>query len=68
MNGKLSWVLGSVIAAMFAVIIGMTNYIASGVDARLDMIDQRVSRANERLNEMDRRLAVLEFKVEGRTP
>lgn len=57
------WVYRSVIAMMSAIILYETNYVASTISGRIDMIDARDIRQIERLNDIDRRLAVLEDRI-----
>jgi hypothetical protein len=74
-DGKIIWLLGAVITGMFTIILGMTAYIMTTLGNTTDTITMRIEgeahridRVADRENDIDRRLAVVEFKTEGKTP
>lgn len=59
-GGKLTeWILG----AMLAAVLAMTGYIAANMNDRLDGEANRINRANNRLNSVCERIAVVERQL-----
>jgi hypothetical protein len=61
----------AIIIAMFTIIIAMTGYIVTqfnrgteDLKSSIGMVNDRISRTNERMNELDRRLAVAEDRIQ----
>lgn len=52
-----------VMGAMFAIIMGMTAYIAENINGKIDMIDQRDVRIVQRINTFGERMAVVEDRL-----
>jgi hypothetical protein len=72
-NGPISSnnIFRAIIIAMFTIIVGMTGYIvtqfnsgAEDLKGQIGLVDGRVSRTNERMNDLDRRLAVAEDRIQ----
>jgi hypothetical protein len=62
MNGKGQLVYW-IIAAMFTVMLGMTGYIASGINAQINSEIDRLNRANNRIVRLCERMALIEFQL-----
>lgn len=54
------WVLHSIIGVLFAGLMAIGIYVWNNSASELGMLDDRVTRTNDRQVELDRRLTVLE--------
>jgi hypothetical protein len=77
MNGQT--IFNAVIGAMFTIILGMAGYIATqaghsaddakeALSMRIDAETHRLDRVADRVNELDRRLAIAEFQLKEQKP